>query len=144
METTYRNETHKTCSIVCDMLFENQRNCDIVKLEIEGKPKIVNEVMDLIAVDFSLRINFHGGIGYAKFFEQKNKTLDNINIIHFLVEDIDKIKNNGIRLDGAIIFVTLSRMNLTSSTSWVSSLETMKREVNPTYDSCDESVDESD
>ncbi len=55
------------------------------------------------------------------------------------VLDFEKIKKKGLVLDGAIIHVTLSPSNLTSSSSWVRRLK-----VDPDYDSDEDSVDESD
>ncbi len=145
---TRENGIPKTCTIICDMVFEKTNLSSIVKLEIEGERQIVDQVMDLLSIKFSLRINFHGGVGYAKFTEEKNETPENINIIHFRVFgipkfirvlDFEKIKKKGIVLDGAILHVTLSPRNLTSSSSWVRRLK-----FDPDYDSAEDSVDESD
>ena len=82
----------KTCTIVCNMVFEKSQGTSIVQLEMEGPRQIVDQVMELLSLTFSLRINFHGGVGYANFTQQKNKTPENINIIHFRVFDIEKIR----------------------------------------------------
>ena len=148
------NGITKTCTIVCDMDFENskdpekgggiydtvyQGNCSTVNLEIEGPQQIVDQVMSLLSLKFSLRINFHGGVGYAKFTEEKTLTPEYIHIIHFRVFGIEKIKKNGIVLAGAIIHFTLSPNCLTSSRSWVRRLK-----VDSDYDSDEDSFDESD
>ncbi len=145
------NGITKTCTIVCDMDFENskdpekgggiydtvyQGNCSTVNLEIEGPQQIVDQVMSLLSLKFSLRINFHGGVGYARFTQQKTLTPKNINIIHFRVSDIKIIENNGIVLDGAILHLTISPRILTSVRSWVRKLY-----VDSNYDTDDSDHD---
>ena len=144
---TRLNGIPMTCTIVCDMVFEKSNHSSIVKLEIEGKPEIVDQVMKLLYLTFSLRINFHGGVGYARFTEEKTLTPENINIIHFRVFDIEKIrvldfekiKKRGIVLDGSIIHVTLSPRTLSSSSRWVRRLK-----VDSDYDSDEDSNDDLD
>ncbi len=134
-------DTHKTCIIVCDMAFEKSKGTyTTVKLEIEGKPEMVDQVMTLLSLKFSLVINFHGGLGYATFTKQKIlKEPVDIDIIHFRVCYIEICEDNGIVLDGAIRHVTLSPKTLTSSKSWIRRLK-----VDRDYDSGDDSVDEPD
>ncbi len=127
-------DSYKTCTIVCIMSFEKSKGTEILKLEIEGKPEIVDQVVRLLSLNFSLRINFHGGVGYARFTMKKTLALIDMNIIHFRVFAIEKIKNNGITLDGAIIHLTLKPRTLTSSRSCIRLLK-----VDSDYESDDDS-----
>ena len=132
----------KKCTIVCLMVLEKStgkltEGNKLVKLEIEGKPQIVDQVVILLSLKFSVRINFHGGVGYASFTQETTLTPSDINVIHFRVFDIGKIKNNRIVLDGAIIHITLSPRILTSSRSWVHRLK-----VDLDYNSDEDSNDD--
>ena len=127
----------KKCTIVCLMVFEKSTGNKLVKLEIEGTPNIVDQVVILLSLKFSVRINFHGGVGYVNFTQGTISTPNDIDIINFRVFTIGKIKNNGITLEGAILNLTLEPRSITSSSSWVHKLK-----VNIGYDSDKDSSDD--
>ena len=120
------------------MYFQKSNSYTTVKLEIEGKPKLVDKVNELLSLKFGIKINFHGGFGHANFQHTMQFRTRDLDIINFRMIDIKIGENNDneIVLTGAIKHVTLSRKTLTSFSSWIG------REKVDSADSEEDSADE--